>query len=1335
VYTITARVTDWMGATAEDTDFAPTVYADVTPPGLVLATAGVNAQNFVPSGHVRMSGLVSDTLGLARLQVRVNDRGWEEASVPTTTAAFEAAVWTGTSAPPAGETMTLSARATDLAGHVTEVSRTVWADAVPPEPVTMTLAYTDSHGARTAIAPGATIRDVLSPTLLVGWTGSASGDVAAYLAGWTVSPTLSAGQMAALSAYGPAAREHAQQAGEAQALYAHLVIEDTAGNQTVQGLGPIYVDYTLTPAYVALDGYAGWMEDGCSLIGVDRRVAQSEPGGGARNAAQRLYLTWDAGALRLAWTGANWGTPATASLGDGDLFVYLDTQPGGTNQAYNPHSAYTDTVVYLPGVTPPADPAGIPRAGAAALTMEADYLVWVTDSETAWLWRWDGGAWITQTQLSEAQYRFDPARNDGQTDLVLPFGLIGLTAGGSLDLVAFASEDDGLRLWAAMPPANPLDSARVVETAGYAGDAHTFALSRQYHWDSVAPGLCPSAAYPDADARVDVTVEPAGTVYSFLGDDLFWLWDPLLDSPPVGLSGDFAFKDAGHPLLSDGQVVTYTIRYANLGDDAATGVTVDLSAHRALRLLDGAPDHQVIALGDVAPGAAISHTFRGEISLDGYQTCRLSSPPEDCADYLWAAADALVYDADHAPSGPPVEWVWIDHQVDGTPPEFFGIRYPEHLIAADENTLYGYAYDAAGVPEITLRIETPASGSRTLTCPDGTPHDGLWSCDWDTTATNGGVTPADGDQFAVRVQAADGFGRTSDPAAEPAFVFTVDSVPPTVTLSLAESEITPDTTLVNAGTYALAGQVADNHGLGTVEVCEAGDCAPADVLLDPGPAPAIYDDAPAAPEPIGGACLARTFAVTESFAVGEVSVGLNVTHPSQGEVQATLESPAGTQVQVVVYSDGGLGAAQNYDVLLNDAATGGLHAGRGDDPAAPTYDRTARPSHPLRAFIGEDSAGDWTLTVCDSDPAQNDGAYNRGRLVLRPRDTAARTGRWTYREFISADAQDYVSHTLSIYGVDLVGNRTGDPLVLNFAVDNVAPAITVTHEPGGATLIFGTPMALDGTLSDGGGIRAAWLNVVAPNGGEIAYPLGLADAGGRYTWAYTDTADFVLEGAYTLWIEAVDEAGNHGVAGPFELTMTAPHLAYLPLVGQNYKAEPLAPDLVVADIAPTDDGRLRVVIKNEGSAPVSEAFWVDVYVDPHPAPTSVNQIWNDLASQGLVWGVTEDALPLAPGDILALTVGDAYYWPEYSKVTWPIPTSTPVYAQVDSANAGTTYGAVLETHEITGGGYNNVTGPVYLVEVPADAGAQPSVAPPAPAGRQPARYSLPPRLDAPVHGE
>jgi hypothetical protein len=46
---------------------------------------------------------------------------------------------------------------------------------------------------------------------------------------------------------------------------------------------------------------------------------------------------------------------------------------------------------------------------------------------------------------------------------------------------------------------------------------------------------------------------------------------------------------------------------------------------------------------------------------------------------------------------------------------------------------------------------------------------------------------------------------------------------------------------------------------------------------------------------------------------------------------------------------------------------------------------------------------------------------------------------------------------------------------------------------------------------------------------------------------------------------------------------------------------------------------------------------------------------------------------------------------EPGEISWPLPAGTLMYAQVDSANVGTTYGAVLESHEITGGTYNNIS--------------------------------------------
>jgi len=1157
-YTLAALVSDWGGNAITEPTSVVTIYVDTAPPTVTITTDRITGDDFSSAGYVSLRGIVSDTVGIEHLWVRLNDRGWEECAVPTATHAFSASVWSGSQTPPAGETFTITARAGDVAGRITEISRTVWADAAPPAPVTLTLTYSDGLGARTVVTPGTTIRDVPSPTLFINWTASGSGDVARYLAGWTVTPTLAAGDLAALSAYAPAGREHAQSAGETQRLYGHLVIEDTSGNHTVQTVGPIYTDYGGTPAYIPLDDggqvsnlpyYTGWLEDECNLLGVDRRGAQTGLGGAALNVAQKLYLTWDDAALRLAWSGADWAK-------DGDLFIYLDTQPGGTSTAYNPYTVATDTLIYLPGVTPTVQLPLDTRSGAPAPLMEADYLVWVEDATTARLWRWDGGDWITATAPFTAQYRFEPTLYDGLTDLYLPFDQIGIAnpPSATLGLVAFASAEDALDLWAVLPAPNPVNGERVVATAHYAGAEQRFALSRRYRWTGLGAGICPNAAYPDGDGRASVTVTPDGVVYSFLGDGLFWLWETMFGNPPADVSRRLSFVDAGHLPLSDGQTVSYTIRYRNQGDDTAHGVWVDISAHYALRLPGADPAHHTLWLGDVAPGATVSQTFQAEVNVtEAYQNCIGTLMLTDCSPYLqWAALDALVYDGAHPSAGPPVEWLWVDHAVDSVPPEFFGLRQPEHLLKASVNPLRGYAYDAAGVSTMNLEIRAPTGTTTTLVCPDATPRDGEWACNWDMSGAS------DGDQFGLRLQGVDVFGRASDLAQEPTITFTVDSLPPTLTLSLEEGQATTYTLVVRESNYRLSGYLSDERGLGSVSVCEAGTCAEAEMHLDAGPGRIYYEDVPVTPLPLGGAtaCITRTFSVTESFALGAVRVGINVTHTLRDDVRAELESPAGTLVRIIESGQNASGAPRNYDVLLDDAVEGVLSGERDDHPSVPYYDRSARPYQPLRAFLGENVAGDWTLTVCDDVSAQNDGLYNRSRLEFKPQNTASRTGQWTYRASAETEEQDYVEHNLAIYGRDLVGNSTA-PLTLTLAVDNVAPVITVTTPPP-AALTPGDALHIAGLVSDGGGVRVMRLNLLLPGGETVAALLAMdpPTRTGRLsaTWIYTDTSRFLSYGPYIVWLEALDEAGNQSAAGPFELTVGRRQV-YLPLVCKNYEPE------------------------------------------------------------------------------------------------------------------------------------------------------------------------------------
>ncbi len=145
---------------------------------------------------------------------------------------------------------------------------------------------------------------------------------------------------------------------------------------------------------------------------------------------------------------------------------------------------------------------------------------------------------------------------------------------------------------------------------------------------------------------------------------------------------------------------------------------------------------------------------------------------------------------------------------------------------------------------------------------------------------------------------------------------------------------------------------------------------------------------------------------------------------------------------------------------------------------------------------------------------------------------------------------------------------------------------------------------------------------------------------------------------------------------------------FMPHVSNNASS---LPDLVVDDLL-VSNSDIQVVVLNRGRTPASNGFWVDGYIDPDPPPSSVNDIWQAVADEGLVWGVT--GVTLNPGQMLTLTIDGLYYDASHSNFSGLIPDNTPVYAQVDSAHAGTGYGAVLKSHEFAGGPYNNISSPV-----------------------------------------
>ena len=252
--------------------------------------------------------------------------------------------------------------------------------------------------------------------------------------------------------------------------------------------------------------------------------------------------------------------------------------------------------------------------------------------------------------------------------------------------------------------------------------------------------------------------------------------------------------------------------------------------------------------------------------------------------------------------------------------------------------------------------------------------------------------------------------------------------------------------------------------------------------------------------------------------------------------------------------------------------------------------------------------------------------------------------------------------------IDSDGNGVNDILRINFVVSVVNMG---TYE-------------LNGRLVDANGDEIAWASASFDASDSGAYEVYLDFEG-------QTIGQRCVGGPYTLQDLSVFNTSGPGSA-IFNQAHTTQAYSHTVFEGASSCSRP---DLIVQEVQATEN-IVQIAIKNQGTAaiPAENGFWVDMYIDPSMPPTKPNEIWNFLANEGLVWGVDGDVLPMEPGEVITLTLGDALYWPDLSKFSGSLPPGTPVYVQVDSANTNTTYGGVLESHEASGGAYNNVAGPI-----------------------------------------
>ena len=597
---------------------------------------------------------------------------WQEAELISADS-WQAELFSGQMNEPESGTFAVGVRAIDMGGRSSEFTVNVPADAVEPQVGAAALFYANGP-----ITGGDVIDDIANPTVTITWTeGIDASGIARYWVGFTGAESAEPNE---LTEYASGTTQHAQQLGEAQRYYAHIITEDSFGNQTRQVSRPFIVDYATTPALAPMNDrltvgnypYDGWLETGCNLIGADERAERIANGRETRNVAQQFFTTWDAHGLRLTWTGANWNY-------DGDLFIYLDTAPGGTERAYDPFPAtMNDTLLLLPLT----DFAAASQAG----HIGADYLVWVENETDATLLQWsETDGW--QSVFEPPTYKF----LNGKSDLYLPFTDLGIVdpASASLGMVAFATEEDGLYLWSTMPENNPLNSERMVGTMPI--EPVQFMLTNKFGWQSLGDGVCPNGQLPTAravtsfefsaaDVRASISAEPAGTAYSLLGNNLFFAMDGMFPDlidwesgraelcsrnpdarscQPHELLG-FTHLLADHidmsqPRVANGDTIAYSLDFTNDGAATAESVQAQVKTWGQVRL-NGATtvaengneyDILTLSLGDLAPGETRSIDFTGYIDT-AFDTANNEN---------WATLDIVTYDATGDPAHNFIDWL------------------------------------------------------------------------------------------------------------------------------------------------------------------------------------------------------------------------------------------------------------------------------------------------------------------------------------------------------------------------------------------------------------------------------------------------------------------------------------------------------------------------------------------------------------------------------------------------------------------------------------------------------------------------------------------------------
>ena len=219
--------------------------------------------------------------------------------------------------------------------------------------------------------------------------------------------------------------------------------------------------------------------------------------------------------------------------------------------------------------------------------------------------------------------------------------------------------------------------------------------------------------------------------------------------------------------------------------------------------------------------------------------------------------------------------------------------------------------------------------------------------------------------------------------------------------------------------------------------------------------------------------ITRTFVVPTSGIVGDVDLGVLLTHTYRSDLRITLQSPAGTTVTVMTWA-GNVQGGDNLNDRFDDEAAGAIttHNATVIDPQTPLpppYSHSFQPSSPLSAFDGQSAAGTWTMVICDG-VGVDTGSFARADLTISTTSATVTKTLTVLNDGVSVTNPKMIPGATIQYCI-LVTNAgaVGTVAQSNIVTTDPVPA-ALTYVPG--TLRSGTSCATATTIEDEDAIGA-----------------------------------------------------------------------------------------------------------------------------------------------------------------------------------------------------------------------------------------------------------------------